>query len=378
MRVYLDEELFEAEDVDPVCIVQLIGHARHGRHRILLQPAFRDEDERRLSRNTWLRNQEARLQRRLARLLETSASAASMSTPGTPAITVVADDQSDWGAGRLTATDALRLLEAPLRVLVENRDSDWHFLLALVDGAHRRALREARAERWLEVENGGGIDDLAKHLRAFFSSNDRDVAWHVQRLRTWVMFDRDADGEDPRHASRISDELARLCREHGAMGPWPFPHLQLGRRTIESYLPLEALDGRGSSPSDIQRTRALRRLRDEHPAEAFGYHMKEGFVKDARTLEKRERNERRQRWRSAATEDARRAEIPDELPHAWRTLPAEIVADLLFGFGKDVAKTFEACDTESHWDDWLAREFDRGPAQQPSRAEIATQILELV
>ena len=223
MRVYLDEGLFESEDVEPMCIIEIIGLARDGRHRILLQPAFRDQDPRDLPRNKWIRGQETRLQRQIAGVLETSAAAASMSTPHAPRIKVIAGEQSDWSEGRLIAGDALRMLRTPLKIVLENRDSDWRFLLAAVQEAHRKALLEARHKDWLDVENGGGIDDIEKHLRTFFSSTTKDAAWHIKRLRMWVMFDRDAAKEDPRQPSSISRDLLRLCCNDELHGPWPFP-----------------------------------------------------------------------------------------------------------------------------------------------------------
>jgi hypothetical protein len=379
MRVYLDERLFESEGVDPLGIIELIGHARDGRHRILLQPAFRDQDTQDLPRNKWMRGQEERLRRQLARLLETSASAASSGDPGAPRITVIDSEQSDWTAGRLAVLDALRLLRTPLKVLVENRRNDWLFLLAMVDEAHRRALRAAEQERWLEVDNGGGIDDLAKRLRDFCSSTTKDSAWHIERLRTWVMFDRDAAEEDPRQPSPVSRHLLDLCCEDVLQGPWPFPVLQLSRRTIESYLPLEALAARGSAKNGVDRLSALRRLRDEHPTEAFAYNMKEGFMKDARAIRKDKRGSLKQRWEATTLAEERHAQIPtNELPGAWCTLPTEIVADLLFGFGADVAKLFDRCDAEPRWEEQFQQEYDRGPPHQRSRTEIATQILELI
>jgi hypothetical protein len=384
MRVYLDEGLFESSTADPVCIIELIGMAGDGRHRILLSPSFRDRDERNLPRDRWIGRQEEHLRQRLAQLLVVSASEASMSALDVPRITVIDGDQSDWIAGDLCMADALRLLRAPLRLLVENRRSDWAFLLAIVDGAHRRALRDAEHKNWLDVQHGGGLGEIKDRLRNIVAPAAKDAGWHLERLRTWVMFDRDADVEDPRRPSRDSNEVLELCRSDELHGPWSFPHLQLGRRTIESYIPLEALaarDGAGDPASPkVARRKALGDLREEHPISAFAYNMKEGFMKDARTVDKRDRATLRKQWQSAASPEDRHPMVPpgEALPEAWRALPTEIVAELLFGFGKDVAEAFEQCDAEPRWEEWIRREYERGPDGQPSRLQIATQILELV
>jgi len=69
MRAYLDEELFESDAVDPLCIVEIIAQVKEGRHQVLLRPSFQEEDERDLPRNRWLRGQSEPLRARLAALL---------------------------------------------------------------------------------------------------------------------------------------------------------------------------------------------------------------------------------------------------------------------------------------------------------------------
>lgn len=174
-----------------------------------------------------------------------------------------------------------------------------------------------------------------------------------------------------------------LCRGDQLHGPWPFPYLQLSRRAIESYIPLEALDAREgagvANGTKAARVKALAELRQEHSSRAFAYNMKEGFMKDARTIEKRDRAALRKQWQSTASAEDRQRLVPGEaLPEAWRLLPTELVAELLFGFGDDVAEIFEQCDVHPRWEEWVQGEHDRGPTGQPSRAALATQILELV
>lgn len=380
MRVFLDEALFEGEAAeDPLPLTSLISLAREGRHRVLLHPAFRPDDERELPRNRWLGERDQRLRSRLTELLRISALEASTDRPEAPRVTVVDGETSDWAGGRLCATDALKLLRAPLRILLENGRNDWSFLVALVDRVHRQALRRAEREQWLAVHNGNGIGGIKKSLEMLTDSTSRDTGWQIERLRTWVMFDRDAHPDDPLAPSRTSTEVRQLCGHESLQGPWPFPYLQLPRRTIESYIPVEALDGRASLENGVDRLAALGRLREQHVAESFAYDMKQGFIKDT-GLQKPRRHELRQQWRGTASIEQRRALTPhDELHETWRALPAELVSDLLFGFGSDVAElAYGKCDAEPLWDEWFLREHARGPEGQPSRADVATLVLELI
>lgn len=379
MRVYLDEGIFESSTADPLDIIELIRRAKGGRHRILLSPSFKEHDERDLPRIRWLAGHRQDVRQRLTQLLLLSASEASKSASDVPRIVVTDQECSDWETGKLSAPDALLLLQSPLKAIVENRRADWSFLLAMVDPVHRRALRDAVREKWLDVESAGGIDEIVVRLRDLSGPAAKDTAWHIGRLRTWVMFDRDAHVEDPRRPSTSSDQALGLCQNESLQGPWPFPYWQLGRRTIESYLPLESLQNQPSAKNGSDRLSVLRRLRDQHPPEAFAYNMKEGFMKDAHAIKKEDRGKLRDRWEATDSAEDRLDQVPrEELPEAWRALPSELVAELLHGFGRNISHAFQQCDDEPLWEEWFRQEYERGPAEQPSPTEIAIQILDLV
>lgn len=379
MRVFLEESLFEGTGADdPLPLIGLVSFARQGRHRILMRPAFRENDERDLSWNRWLLQRDERVRAQLTQLLRVSARDASTDRPGAPHITVVEGDLSDWDHGRLSVDDASSLLRAPLRVLFENGRTDWSFLLALVDGMSRETLRDAEKQQWLEIKGVGGIGELKKWIEDLLLSTQRDSSWNIKRLRAWMMFDKDADPSEPREASKTSAELVQLCLDSDLHGPWSFAHLQLARRTIESYLPLESLRSISNLGNGVDRSAALKALREHHPEESFAYNMKEGFIKDS-GIPKKDRHKLMEQWKRTHAVVDRLALTPSaKLPEAWRALPEAIVSDLLFGFGSDIAKGFEESETEPKWEGWFAHEHARGPIDQPLRSDVANTLLELI
>lgn len=360
MRVQIAEDVFDA--AAPLEVSELIGIARHGRHDILLSPTFYRDDERDLPRMRWLNAQSAAMRNQLMGILEIAAERASRRSPRMPTIRVIAGSVSRWADGMLTVDDALAFLQAPLRLLLENKNSDWQFLLAMATSPARTELEDARTRRWVEIE-GGGLGELKKRILEMMAHR----AKHQERYRTWVMFDRDAD-VDPREASRESRDVAKLCRDA------ELPHLQLGRRSIENYLPVEAMRGRGR----VGQRDALMRLREQHVAESFCYSMKQGFIKDA-TLPGPERNRIYGQWKDTEDASALGALVPtDALPDIWRSLPADLQGELLFGFGDKVGEEFQRVQTETNWEEWFTREYSRGPAGQRDAHDVINEILELL
>lgn len=224
---------------------------------------------------------------------------------------------------------------------------------------------------------GGGLGELVKRVDELIAA--ADAGSHHARLRSWVMFDRDADCDDPRNCSKDSDAVKQSCLSAVLQGPWNFPHVQLGRRSIENYLPLEALRAKYRYGDRDAQIGALERLRTEHVEAAFAYSMKEGLIKDAPTVPRKERDGLYRKWRNPP-EDSGRVELvsAERLPMLWRALPPDLRGELLFGFGDSIADEFRQAETEERWDDWFRREYDRGPSGQPQPDDVINQILELI
>ncbi|NBC47324.1 MAG: hypothetical protein GVY22_04890 [Gammaproteobacteria bacterium] len=178
--------------------------------------------------------------RQVRQILEQGVRAASGSSADAVGIRLVAEPRSDWAAGRLCLDDALRLLQTPLGVMVENRRADWRFLLALAPPVQRDQLQHALDQGWLEILHAGGLGDMKAWLEELLVKPFTSVSNAARLLRLWVMFDRDADSADRSQPSQASIAMKTLC-ESAPARPWPLGHYQLGRRAIENYLPVVAI-----------------------------------------------------------------------------------------------------------------------------------------
>jgi hypothetical protein len=376
MRVYLSESLFENED--RLGILRVVLEACSGRHHVLLRPSFaRDRDEA-LPSSRWLLGFDEDMHERLASLLEASAELASRRSSSSPSITVIVGPHSHWELGHLALVDAIGLLRQPLTLYLENKTSDWQFLLALANSALRSELKAAAGgdSPSLRME-GGGLGELKKRIDELIAAAEGGN--HLPRLRAWVMFDRDADADDPVQPSKESGAVKEKCSATQLQHPWAFPHVQLGRRSIENYLPLEALRAKCRYGERVAQILALSCLREQHGEAAHAYSMKEGFIKDARSLSGPERNGLQRAWEHPPPGSDRAQLVPvEQLPATWRALPPNIRGELLFGFGPSIADEFGRAETEPRWDDWFRREYDRGPSGQAHPDDVINQILELI
>ena len=145
MRVRLSEELFEESNPDPVGLLGLFSLARSGRHRMLLYPSFRRDDDRDLARNRWLMERSQNEREQLSTLLEVSARDASADRPETLEITVIAGAASRWNDPlELSLQDADVFLRKPLLLQLEDHKNDWLFLRVICPPQLREELDHAR------------------------------------------------------------------------------------------------------------------------------------------------------------------------------------------------------------------------------------------
>jgi|JI10StandDraft_1071094.scaffolds.fasta_scaffold147465_2 hypothetical protein len=224
--------------------------------------------------------------------------------------------------------DALRILSAPLHVVVENKRNDGAFLKAVALGPQRREIRTALEKGWLDFENGGGLDEISERVKAK----------HFDSRRTFVVADSDA--REPGAPSRQAARLAQLCVDH-ALG-----HHILYRRERENYLPLTALQF-WLEKSSRQRQRTKRSLlghfRALSPAQRHHFNMREGLKGDGDAV------------------SSLYAEVG---------LPAQRA--LQDGFAKDVGKLFETgSDDGCLTEDWLLEDGQRDESQKLFGALLA-------
>lgn len=192
---------------------------------------------------------------------------------------------TDWKHARLSLEHAWMLLRTPLELMIENERGDWHFIRRLASPAERALLEQAIARGVLQIRQGGGITEITKSVQALFTNVNQprlDEHRRVRRLRTWVLFDRDAGRKDRRQPSQEVTAATTACKQHVADDPWPLCWCRLRRRHIECYLPDKVLlDWARDKSAAVQAgVNALIRLRASDPEAAYSLHMKGGLCKD--------------------------------------------------------------------------------------------------
>jgi hypothetical protein len=290
MNVILDESALTVESADPLELLALFAVCAGRRHMLILNPRSKQQV------NAWMDahfKPQSALRRRVHQVLEINLRKLSNVSPDGAQITVVSGP-TDWGHARLEPRHAVRLLQRPLRLLVENSRNDGAFLRLMAEPSDRRHLDEALRSGWIEYEMGGGLPEINHRLRRLAEASDDSTM--MERARLWAMFDRDAHRDD---RSRES-ENSGLVREHAARirTPWPLVAHQLERRAIENYVPARTLRGWWCGQAETPKQKINRRqLVDAFltegpaglPAKARRhYNMKQGLLND---VDKKRREE---------------------------------------------------------------------------------------
>ena len=188
------------------------------------------------------------------------------STNGLHAQLVRITDRPSTETWELEPQPAARALAEPLRVVVEDRESDGLFLDVVVKtlgSAELLKLYELRPSP-LRVESPGGRDKIKRHLEADLQK----IEERGYPGRLLVFFDSDAP--QPGQPSRASERIVELCNERR------LPYHRLRKRSIESYVPHKALEAWAAEPENHQHRRGIRRLgrlsrlqRDHLPKKGF-------------------------------------------------------------------------------------------------------------
>lgn len=144
----------------------------------------------------------------------------------------------------------------PLGLVLEDRRSDYAFLLAAAPRRWREQIEEAIDSGALEIVHGGGLGSMLHRVRELHTAETA--------ARTWVLFDSDAPM--PGSPSSDSERLRRACEERRDRG---LGHHQLRARSIENYVPLELLKTwastvGGTAPTKVDRISACSRDERDH------------------------------------------------------------------------------------------------------------------
>jgi hypothetical protein len=231
MRVVLDPTAF-SQPLDLLVLLAACARAQHG----LAAPIP--------ARDTWLGTLGA-LAGPLGALFDALAARYTLHPAAAATITVRCAGGSNWPAAALEPGDAAALLAQPLELLVENERADFAFLRRIAQSHQRAQLDAAVAAGALRVRQGGGITEVKKSVEALRpqGSGPGEADRRVRRLRTVVLYDRDAQPADHRLPGRDATDLDQQLANPVANDPWPWWGHRLRRRHIESYVPVEVLEG---------------------------------------------------------------------------------------------------------------------------------------
>ncbi|MFP2930049.1 hypothetical protein ACLESO_33605 [Pyxidicoccus sp. 3LG] len=224
MIAILDDAVFAAP-VDPLLLLSILHHGREGRHIILTNPFFKRGGTGAV--NAWLAARDPLVRDAAVDALSRSINAYNNAATRAE-FRVELRAQSHWAGAPplLTPQDAARVLALPLLVVLEDRQADKHFLRCALPQPRKALLYQALERGWVRAEHGGGLGNMKNYVEALKEEP-------AERMRVWVLFDSDA--QQPAQPSKASEALRKDCVDAA------LPHHQLRRRSIENYLPREAL-----------------------------------------------------------------------------------------------------------------------------------------
>lgn len=366
MRVILEQSLFELDTVDPLQRLELFLLAASLEHALLLDPPWDPEPQ---PANVWLERQDTDLAAALRDILIDGQDRETRLLSETVSVRVV-PTQSDWESGRLSVSHALRLMRSPLQLLLEDRQSDWGFLQRIAGPKRREALKRALQRGAAVLRHGGGLGSMTSQVKDVCQDTRVDglaadpealVQATLQRVRLWLMFDRDGADADRSRPSSDSERLAEVCRSSPAL-PWALGYHQLTRRSIENYLPNEALWLWAAEKSGQQYSDRCKSV-NAFISEDFGerrrrfYDMKEGLLECLPTKQERaEMREQRLRIRNRPG----RKMLPDDaaLKPPFKGLADETRDRTADGYGSNIAQYFTA---DALPDRFFEKVFDDDP-----------------
>lgn len=346
MKVVIEQALFAHNAADPLQRLELFLLAASLEHALILDPPWEPGTQ---LVNTWLEQQDDALATALRQILVDGQELETRLPSDTVSFRVAFTDESDWDRGRLSVPHALRLMRSPLQLMMEDMHSDWGFLRRISGPRRRAALDRALKRGALVIRHGGGLGSMNTYVNGLNNMPseteptavaEESVQRILQRLRLWVMFDRDGADHDRSLASDDSQKLLSACLD-SANRPWALAHHQLTRRSIENYLPNEALWLWADNADRRDRSKTV----GVFVSQEFGenrrqcYDMKEGLIEFLPT--RRERGELRKLRENLKNRPGRAQLLRDEvLKPPFQGLSDESRDRVADGFGSEIARYF--------------------------------------
>jgi len=230
---------------------RLIDHFLSGKH------LWDIDDVDAMQASSWLTGDDRVTRRNVEALEKCFVANAQQPTTRMHRIAITVDDRT-MAPNHLSTSDALLSLATPAMVIVENEESDGAFLGAMVRAFRRDAVEYAIHERWLELDHAGGYGEIEKRVERYKARNTGPVR---------LLILADSDRLFPGHESQTYKKILQVCTDHSV------PYVLLEKRSIESYLPVEALQRSG------RREQYKAYLHLSNPQKDH-YRIKSGFSRD--------------------------------------------------------------------------------------------------
>jgi len=300
----LDDSLFELQGRDATRLKVFFYECLERQHRITVNPPYSDTRDDPVNR--WLDAHEGERDELEDVLVFGFGGVEDPDEISTFEVYVRANLDEDWSASKpvVNLESARRLVEAGLLVLMEDWDDDVWFVRTQARLAGKLTqLEQSEDKCQIRFDSFGGKDQILKRLREVI------VPEPSLRCRTVVIFDSDArrpwnqlnpaDARAQPGGAPFESDASRLLRARQALMPpgnarllkvceddqAPLAHYPLTRRTIESYVPVQALftsaERLHRRPQRQAMKAAAEAFKGLNPAQREHFNMKEGFNGDA-------------------------------------------------------------------------------------------------
>jgi hypothetical protein len=178
---------------------------------------------------------------------------------------------------KISLEEAIKYLQQPVKVLLENSLNDGHFLNALLNNFKKRGkkIQKHKEKKWLNYEMGGGttMRDVVEREKMDLPSDFSTKEKH-KYLRLFALID-----SDKRHPTQRLDTAKQNLVDFFIENEIKYHVLQ--KREIENYLPEEAFQSMLGSETSEETKTYIRAYLDLCPTQKDFFDIEKGFHKNA-------------------------------------------------------------------------------------------------